>query len=129
MRLQLTRWPAPTVCPWAASRTDFRIRHPLGGVGLACARGAVVEKQLRLPTGTSVVEMTPGVSRQGPSGYIHAVAHLEGAPAVTIHAYSPPLTRVGQYRVDGEGVLRRTIEHGRQELLDYSIAELDADLV
>jgi hypothetical protein len=46
---------------------------------------------------------------------------------VTIHAYSPPLERVGQYRVDDEGILRRSIEHGRQELLDNSIAAIDPE--
>jgi len=43
---------------------------------------------------------------------------------VTIHAYSPPLTRVGQYRADESGMLIRTIQHGRQELVDHSIATL-----
>ena len=49
------------------------------------------------------VRMTPGVSRSGPGGYIHAVAHHAGEPAVSIHAYSPPLVRVGQYRRDPAG--------------------------
>lgn len=102
--------------------------HDISGVGLACARGSVVEKQLRLPSGVSTVEMTPGVSRQGGPGYIHSVAHAGGEPAITIHAYSPPLERVGQYRVDEAGVLTRAIEHGRQELLDHTIAAIDPEL-
>ncbi|MCB0879435.1 MAG: cysteine dioxygenase family protein [Thermoleophilia bacterium] len=101
--------------------------HDLSGVGLCCARGTVVERQMLLPNGATTVEMTPGVSRQGPPGYIHSVAHVDGAPAVTIHAYSPPLVRVGQYRVDDDGILRRDVEHGRQELLDHSIAAIDPD--
>ena len=99
--------------------------HDLSSVGLACAQGVVTERQMLLPTGATTVEMTAGSSRRGGPGYIHSVAHHSGEPAITIHAYSPPLERVGQYRVDEAGVLRRSIEHGRQELLDNSIAEID----
>lgn len=99
--------------------------HVLSAVGLACASGQVVERQMLLPTGATSIELGPGDTRRGPSSYIHAVAHVEGAPAVTIHAYSPPLEWVGQYRVDHAGVMRRDVMHGRQELLDHSIATLD----
>jgi predicted metal-dependent enzyme (double-stranded beta helix superfamily) len=101
--------------------------HDLSSVGLACARGEVVERQMLLPTGATSIAMTPGSSRQGPPGYIHSIAHVGGEPAVTIHAYSPPLARVGQYRVDEHGILQRTIEHGRQELLDNTIAAIDPE--
>ena len=66
--------------------------------------------------------MAAGTCRSGPGGYIHSVAHRAGEPAVSIHAYSPPLTCVGQYRADGTGRLRREIEHGRKELKDTTIA-------
>ncbi len=115
------------VLSWMGGQGTGFHDHDLSGVGLACAQGEVVERQMLLPNGATSVRMTPGVSRQGPPGYIHSVAHVEGHPAVTIHAYSPPLVRVGQYRVDDEGVLRRSIEHGRQELLDNTIAAIDPD--
>jgi predicted metal-dependent enzyme (double-stranded beta helix superfamily) len=99
--------------------------HDLSSVGLACAQGAVTERQMLLPTGATTVEMSAGTSRRGGPGYIHSVAHCGGEPAITIHAYSPPLERVGQYRVDEAGVLRRSVEHGRPELLDNTIAEID----
>ena len=38
---------------------------------------------------------------------IHGVSHAGRAPAVTIHAYSPPLRGMGAYSVDPDGVLRR----------------------
>ncbi len=96
--------------------------HDVSGVGLACAEGSVRERQMLIGGGTTTVDMTPGVSRRGPGGYIHSVAHLSGVPAITIHCYSPPLMRVGQYRVDDEGILRREPEHGRKELIDTTIA-------
>ena len=71
----------------------------------------------------------PATRARGPPGYIHSVAHGEGAPAVSIHCYSPPLMKVGQYRVDAEGVLRRDAEHGRRELVDETIARVAPELV
>jgi hypothetical protein len=44
-----------------------------------------------------------------PSGDIHRVTHAAGRPAVTLHAYSPPLERVGAYVVADDGRLRRNV--------------------
>lgn len=99
--------------------------HDLSSVGLAIAQGMVVERQMLIPTGATRLELTPGSSRQGGPGYIHSAAWGSGDPAVSIHAYSPPLLKVGQFRADENGVLRRHIEHGRQELMDHTIATLD----
>lgn len=103
--------------------------HATSAVGVAGAEGMAIEKQMVLPSGSWDVEVRPGVTREGPAGYIHAVSHGEGTPAVTIHSYSPPLMEVGQYRVDEEGRLRRETEHGRRELLDNTIAEIAPDIV
>ncbi len=102
--------------------------HAISGVGLVGVEGAVTEKQMRLPSGSFDVEVRNGDTREGPAGYIHSVAHLEGTPAITIHSYSPPLMEVAQYRVDENGVLRRETEHGRRELIDNTIAEVAPDL-
>jgi predicted metal-dependent enzyme (double-stranded beta helix superfamily) len=100
-------------------RTGFH-DHDRSSVGLVCAQGALEEGSLAIGDEEVTVTMTPGVSRRGPGGYIHAVAHRAGEPAVSIHAYSPPLVCVGQYRADREGRLRREVEHGRKELKDAS---------
>jgi predicted metal-dependent enzyme (double-stranded beta helix superfamily) len=39
--------------------------------------------------------------------YVHDVRNLGDEPAVSVHAYSPPLTRMNYYDVDGDGALRR----------------------
>jgi hypothetical protein len=103
--------------------------HDSSDVGIAIARGVIVERQLQLPTGATALELRHGDTRQGPAGYIHSVAHGEGGPAVSIHCYSPPLMKVGQYRVDRCGVLRRDAEHGRRELVDETIARVAPELV
>jgi hypothetical protein len=38
---------------------------------------------------------------------IHRVRHAGEGPAVTLHAYSPPLHRVGTYEVAPDGALLR----------------------
>lgn len=115
------------VLSWMGGQGTGFHDHDASGVGLACASGEVVERQMLIPHGATSVHMTPGVSRQGPAGYIHSVQHVEGSPAVTIHAYSPPLEWVGQFKVDDTGILRREVMHGRQELLDHTIAAIDPD--
>jgi len=116
------------LCWMPGQSTGFH-DHDTSDVGIAVAQGCVIERQLRLPVGATALELRPGDTRQGPAGYIHSVAHAEGVPAVSIHCYSPPLMKVGQYRVDGEGVLRRDAEHGRRELVDETIARVAPELV
>src|SRR5690606_27862615 len=76
------------VLSWMDGQATGFHDHDVSGVGLACAAGSVVERQMLLPSGATSVTMRPGDSRQGPPGYIHSVSHDDGAPAITIHAYS-----------------------------------------
>jgi hypothetical protein len=116
------------LCWMPGQSTGFH-DHDISDVGIAIAQGMVVERQLQLPTGATSLSLCPGDTRQGPAGYIHSVAHAEGVPAVSIHCYSPPLMKVGQYRVDAGGVLCRDAEHGRRELVDETIARVAPELV
>ena len=102
-------------------RTGFH-DHDRSDVALVCTQGELDEGSLVIDAEAETVRMTPGVSRIGPAGYIHAVAHRAGEPAISIHAYSPPLACVGQYRRQQDGRLHRQPEHGRKELLDATIA-------
>jgi predicted metal-dependent enzyme (double-stranded beta helix superfamily) len=106
-------------------RTGFH-DHDRSGVGLVCVQGELIEGSLVIGANVESTRMTAGTVRGGPGGYIHAVAHQAGEPAVSIHAYSIPLARFGQYRVDPHGRLYREPEHGRKELQD---ATIDASVV
>jgi predicted metal-dependent enzyme (double-stranded beta helix superfamily) len=81
--------------------------HDLSAGAVAVARGAVREERLVLggPPVARVVGAGEGFTF-GPSD-IHRVAHAGGVPAVTVHAYSPPLWRMGAYEVLASGELRR----------------------
>ena len=90
--------------------------HHVSSVGLACVQGSVREDWLRFGKPEVEFQLRPGDTRHGGPGYIHRVQHAIGAPAVTIHIYSPRLDEVGQYRLDENGVMRRESAPGRVEL-------------
>ena len=111
------------VLSWMPGQSTGYHDHGSSNVALAAVQGCVLERQIRVGGASLERELRPGVVQPGPAGYIHSVAHRAGAPAVTLHAYSPPLVQVGQYRAGPEGVLLREQQHGRQELLDHTIED------
>jgi hypothetical protein len=74
---------------------------------VAVFEGAVREERLML--GGPPVEVTTGAgdSFQVSAADIHRVVHAGGPPAVTVHAYSPPLRTTGSYVEEADGTLRR----------------------
>ena len=52
---------------------------------------------------------------------IHRVTHLEGEPAITIHAYSPELRRMGSYIEGPGGVLMRRAQDEDEELRPLAV--------
>jgi predicted metal-dependent enzyme (double-stranded beta helix superfamily) len=93
------------ICWMPGHDTGFHDHDGAAGA-VAVVRGRVVEERLRLDE-PRPVEFGPGeVLEFGPAD-IHRVAHAAGAPAVTIHAYSPALRRMGAYVRAADGVLLR----------------------
>ena len=87
--------------------TGFHDHDRSGGTVLVVS-GAVREDRLVVggPPSTRVVRAGDSFSFEPAD--IHRVVHVEGAPAVTIHVYSPPLNAMGAYEVTDGGRLRRT---------------------
>jgi len=81
--------------------------HDESAGGIAVISGHVREERLVLGAGPRVRRVGPGETFIVPSTAIHRVLHDGGEPAVTIHAYSPPLRRMGAYRVGPDGELER----------------------
>ena len=81
--------------------------HDLSSGAVAVVQGQVREDRLCVggPPATRVVERG-GVFNFGASD-IHRVLHAGTEPAVTIHAYSPPLWRMGAYEIGPGGQLHR----------------------
>jgi hypothetical protein len=69
-------------------------------------RGALVEHALRIGgDDLATIHSAGGAFSFGPS-HIHRLT-CAVPQAISIHAYSPPLWRLGQYTVDPEGALHR----------------------
>lgn len=80
--------------------------HDVSSGAVAVVEGELVENNLTLLHGARETSVGAGsVFSFGPD-HIH---RLNGARhgSVSVHAYSPPLWRMGQYSVDDAGVLRR----------------------
>jgi len=93
--------------------------HDLSAGAVAVVDGAVREERLVL--GRSADAPIARTVRAGESfafaaSDIHRVLHAGEGPAVTIHAYSPPLVRMGAYVVEPDGQLRRHAISYEEEL-------------
>jgi hypothetical protein len=88
----------------------------LSGGAVAVIQGEVAEDRLAL--GGPPVTRTFGQGEAFSFGAadIHRVRHTGAVPAVTIHAYSPPLWRMGAYEVLPSGQLRRHAVSYAEEL-------------
>lgn len=95
--------------------------HDTSGAAVGVVSGTVSEQ--RLAIGGPPVEHVLGTAEVVtiPPSAIHRVTHTGDEPAVTIHAYSPPLGRMGQYEVADDGTLQRFAQmEGDEELKPVS---------
>jgi predicted metal-dependent enzyme (double-stranded beta helix superfamily) len=81
--------------------------HDLSSGAVGVVAGAVREDRLVLGGHTVSRTARAGEAFTFAASDIHRVMHAGDQPAVTIHAYSPPLWRMGAYEVAEDGVLRR----------------------
>lgn len=81
--------------------------HDLSSGAVACVRGQVREWRMRIGAEPASRVVTTGGSFTFAATDIHRVTHEGANPAVTVHAYSPPLRRMGAYTVGAEGALAR----------------------
>lgn len=80
--------------------------HDISSGAVAVARGALVEHNLAIASAGVRTRIAAGaVFGFGPE-HIHRLTGAEHG-SVSVHAYSPPLWRMGQYAVSPSGVLRR----------------------
>jgi predicted metal-dependent enzyme (double-stranded beta helix superfamily) len=99
---------------WATEQ--FAELHDHGGSrgALTVVRGALTEDRWSTrDAGLLNRRLTPDHSAGFGHGYVHEVSNPDVEPAVSVHAYSPPLTEMSYYAVDpsSDGVgsrLRRT---------------------
>lgn len=97
--------------------------HDLSAGAVAVVSGSVREERLvlgRSPEAPVSRTAHAGSSFAFGASDIHRVLHAGTEPAVTIHAYSPPLVRMGSYAIEPDGRLRRHAVSYEEELRELS---------
>jgi hypothetical protein len=80
--------------------------HDISSGAVAVARGTLVEHNLAIGVDSIKTEVTAGAVYGFGPDHIHRLTGRD-LGSVSLHAYSPPLWRMGQYSVRADGVLRR----------------------
>jgi mannose-6-phosphate isomerase-like protein (cupin superfamily) len=101
---------------WSEDQDTGFHDHDQSGAAVAVISGSVREERLTLGGAPRGRELGAGARFTVPPVAIHRVLHAGDEPAVTIHVYSPPLTRTGAYRVGPDGELERESLSCEEEL-------------
>jgi mannose-6-phosphate isomerase-like protein (cupin superfamily) len=101
---------------WSEDQDTGFHDHDESAAAIAVISGHVREDRLRIGNPPRSRELGPGSVFTVPAVAIHRVLHARDVPAVTLHAYSPPLVRTGAYRIGAGGELQRELLSGEEEL-------------
>jgi hypothetical protein len=95
------------VISWTSgSDTGFH-DHDLSRGAVAVVDGEVIEERLVLGGPPRELLHRAGDVFDFDASHVHRMRQVRDLPAVSIHAYSPPLWRMGTYVVASDGTLRR----------------------
>ena len=101
---------------WSEDQDTGFHDHDRSDAAITVIEGHIREERLRLGSGPDSRLIGPGRTVAVPAVAIHRVLHVGLTPAVTIHAYSPPLRRTGAYRTGPGGRLERASVSCQEEL-------------
>jgi hypothetical protein len=89
--------------------------HDVSAGAVAVVSGSVREDRLVLGAPPTSRVLAAGSTFSFEASDIHRVQHAGKEPAVTIHAYSPPLWRMGAYEIQSEGrLLRHSVSYAEE---------------
>src|SRR5829696_2966221 len=95
------------VISWTSgSDTGFH-DHDLSCGAVAVVDGEVIEERLVVGGPPRELHHRAGDVFDFDASHVHRMRQVLDAPAVSIHAYSPPLWRMGTYATGPDGTLRR----------------------
>ena len=104
-------WDDPDVNAWVICWSENQDTgfhdHDESGAAIAVIAGCVREERLTVSGPPRSRLLGAGASVTVEPVAIHRVLHAGAGAAVTIHAYSPRLTRTGAYRIGPGGELER----------------------
>jgi len=95
------------VISWMDGDTGYH-DHDLSSGAVAIVQGELVEDRLVVGGAPHQRRHQAGDSFDFDASHVHRMHQPGDYPAVSIHAYSPPLWRMGSYAIEADGTLRRT---------------------
>jgi predicted metal-dependent enzyme (double-stranded beta helix superfamily) len=95
--------------------------HDLSSGAVAVVEGELVEERLTIGGPPRRRRYGAGTSFHFDASHVHRMHQAGGGPAISIHAYSPPLWRMGAYAIEPDGALRRTSISYAEELRPAAI--------
>ncbi len=101
---------------WSEDQDTGYHDHDESAAAITVVAGRVREDRLTLGAEPRSRELRAGTTFVVEPVAIHRVLHAGDVPAVTIHAYSPPLRRTGAYRIGPNGELEREAQPFEVEL-------------
>ena len=110
---------------WSAGNDTGWHDHVISSGAVHVVRGALVESRPRIGGAHVRTVLTQGCSLRFGPDHIHRLTG-EAERAISLHAYSPPLWRLGQYSIDDGGVMCRVSVCYADELRPLSAASSPA---
>ena len=101
---------------WSRDQDTGFHDHDESAAGIVVISGHVREDRMRLGAPPRTRVAGRGDTLGVPAAAIHRVLHAGESPSVTLHAYSPPLTTTGAYRIGPGGELQRESLSCQEEL-------------
>jgi len=104
------------VISWATGNDTGFHDHDISSGAVAVVEGEIVEERLALGGRPRRRRHRAGEAFDFDASHVHRMLQDALVPAVSIHAYSPPLWRMGAYAVAPDGTLRRESISSAEEL-------------
>jgi predicted metal-dependent enzyme (double-stranded beta helix superfamily) len=104
------------VITWARGNDTGFHDHDVSCGAVAVVQGEIVEERLVVGGPPRRLPHSAGEAFGFDASHVHRMRKDDAALAVSIHAYSPPLSRMGAYEVDADGALRRRSISAAEEL-------------
>jgi predicted metal-dependent enzyme (double-stranded beta helix superfamily) len=95
------------VISWANGNDTGFHDHDTSQGAVAVVEGEIIEERLALAGRPRELHHRAGAVFDFDASHVHRMRQRTDTPAVSIHAYSPPLSRLGAYAVGSDGTLRR----------------------
>ena len=102
------------VISWLPGQSTGFHDHGESSGAFVLASGVLEEHRI----GERVRAIYPGESRAFGADYAHDVRNASNAPAISIHAYSPPLDEMNEYELEGSRLVPRERASERVETLE-----------